>query len=695
MTAVGRVIAALDEHGFNPRPNGRGGVSSRCPGHPDQHPSLDLDQGEQGAVLQCRSQHCDPEVILGRIGLTLADLFDDRPQRNGDGARPKLVRSYPYPDENYVVLYTVERWEPGFDGRLKSFRQVPASGDTGKGAMAGVRRVLYRLPQVLDAVRRGDVVYVVEGEKDAEAMAAAGFCATCNVGGAGKWRDDYSEVLAGSQVVVVADKDRAGYKHASDVADSLIAHGCDVRVVEAAVGKDASDHLGAGLSVSEFVPVRAEQLRVSPESDGAHPSDEPIHRSGFLGRDGLDVTALVAHVLGAGPVTMGVDDRLWSFRYGVWLPDGEAEVGRRVRDALGQRYRVMHLNTVLSWLRQDVPTIAAQPTMAWINCRDGLLHWQSGRLETHRPDICSTVQLPVAWRPDATCPAIDAFFAEVLPADVADGFIDEVLGFLVICGLPMHHAFLLLGGGFNGKGAFLRLITALLGEQNIATVSLHALADNRFAPAQLVGKTANICGDLPNNLIEHTDIFKAATGGDTITGEHKYGRSFTFRSFATMIFAANEAPPARDRSDGYYQRWIVIPFPNRFVGADATPDHILDERLQTTAELEGVLVRAVRGLGRLMARGHFDPPPSVIDAAGQFRRDTDIVAAFAAERLVVRGDCWLPRTDVWTNFGSWCEDNNVRRITRASFYEALRNLPTKVSTRRGVRGFLAGWSDAT
>jgi len=80
------------------------------------------------------------------------------------------------------------------------------------------RRVLYRLPQVIEAVKAGKTIYIPEGEKDVHAIEQAGGVATCNPGGAGKWKREYAESLRGAQVVVVADKDTPGRKHARDVA---------------------------------------------------------------------------------------------------------------------------------------------------------------------------------------------------------------------------------------------------------------------------------------------------------------------------------------------------------------------------------------------------------------------------------------------------------------------------------------------
>lgn len=172
---------------------------------------------------------------------------------------------YVYTDEQFVPLYEVTRYYK--DGK-KRFFQRPSGGGTGReglGVMRDVRYVLYHLPEVLEAVRSGETVYVVEGEKDTDAMWAHGVVATCNPMGAGKWRPSYSDSLKGADVVIVADSDKPGRKHAHEVAKSLEGVAAAVRVVEAATGKDAYDHLTAGLGVADFVEVGHQLQLGEPE----------------------------------------------------------------------------------------------------------------------------------------------------------------------------------------------------------------------------------------------------------------------------------------------------------------------------------------------------------------------------------------------------------------------------------------------
>ena len=75
----------------------------------------------------------------------------------------------------------------------------------------------------------------MEGEKDADRLAALKFPATTNAGGAGKWRRDYTQQLTGASVenvVIIPDHDSVGRAHAEDVARQCHAVGLKVKIVE-------------------------------------------------------------------------------------------------------------------------------------------------------------------------------------------------------------------------------------------------------------------------------------------------------------------------------------------------------------------------------------------------------------------------------------------------------------------------------
>lgn len=198
-----------------------------------------------GSIAQHDRSEGYPHKLRGecKCGMTHGEA---EPTSIGSAKRARIVAVYPYTDEHGTVLFEVVRKEP------KSFLQRQPNGAWGRG---DARLVPYRLPEVLAAVEAGDRVWICEGERDVEAMRAAGVVATCNAGGAGKWLPEFARYLGGADVTIVADRDEPGRQHARQVFASLNRVARSVSVVQAASGKDAADHLGAGRTVREFVPV--------------------------------------------------------------------------------------------------------------------------------------------------------------------------------------------------------------------------------------------------------------------------------------------------------------------------------------------------------------------------------------------------------------------------------------------------------
>lgn len=173
-------------------------------------------------------------------------------RRRAGPERSKIVATYDYTDENGELLYQAVRREP------KGFQQRRPNGRGGwEWKLGSTRRVLYRLPEVVAAAAAGNRIYVCEGEKDVEAVRAAGHVATCNPMGACKWRAEYADHLDGAEVLIVEDQDDEGRKHAQQVLESLTGRAASVSIVRPAAGKDAADHLAAGHTVDEFVPAHA------------------------------------------------------------------------------------------------------------------------------------------------------------------------------------------------------------------------------------------------------------------------------------------------------------------------------------------------------------------------------------------------------------------------------------------------------
>lgn len=232
------------------RPSGDG-WAAQCPAHDDKRASLSIGEGEDGRALVHCHAGCSPDAICAAVGLAVSDLMpngDSLPTPStlkwnaGKNGTPRIIAQYDYFDESGNLLFQVVRYQP------KDFRQRrPKPGGGWNWSVKGVQAVPYRLPDLMADPSR--IVFVVEGEKDADNLARIGVLATCNAGGAGKWTAEHSAWLRGRRVVVLPDNDDAGRKHAQQVAQSLYGVGASVRIVELPglpEKGDVSDWIAAG-----------------------------------------------------------------------------------------------------------------------------------------------------------------------------------------------------------------------------------------------------------------------------------------------------------------------------------------------------------------------------------------------------------------------------------------------------------------
>lgn len=260
-------------------PNASGEYMARCPSHDDKTASLSVTvkqspkDGKSKIFFHCQAG-CSYQAVLDAMGLKPRDLIvapgsgvetwrtprrrtvpAEKPEEQADPPeeKPKIDFSHPdrvysYTDAEGKELFQVCRYQYTTAGgkREKTFRQRRYDPKNEKANREGwvasvpaeIRdETLYRMPQLLAAIREGRPVYVAEGEKDVETLERLGLTATCNPGGAGKWREGYTRLLRNADVIILPDNDTAengytGQNHALTVALQLTKTARRVRLVD-------------------------------------------------------------------------------------------------------------------------------------------------------------------------------------------------------------------------------------------------------------------------------------------------------------------------------------------------------------------------------------------------------------------------------------------------------------------------------
>ncbi len=219
-------------------------------------------------------------------------------------------------------------------------------------------------------------------------------------------------------------------------------------------------------------------------------------RGAFGGRDGL-TKELADGIQATEHFATDVSGELWVYRDGCYRPGGRYIVDRAVKRLLSEagdasRWNRRRVEEVRAYITVDAPSLWERPPLTLLNLSNGLLDVTTGSLLPHTPTHYSPIQIPVRYEPHARCPEWEAFILDVFPEDCTL-LAYEMIAWLLRPDTSKQIAFLLRGDGANGKSTFLSALTAMLGEQNVSGVSLHALETDKFSSWRLQGKLAELC----------------------------------------------------------------------------------------------------------------------------------------------------------------------------------------------------------
>jgi putative DNA primase/helicase len=329
-----------------------------------------------------------------------------------------------------------------------------------------------------------------------------------------------------------------------------------------------------------------------------------------------------------------------------------------VLEALAAETQLPLTTRAPAWLDDEPHPLAGEI----MSCENGLLHLPTRRLEPHSPTFFTlnavgypcdlTAGEPTAWL---------QFLRALWPADEeAISVLQELFGLLLTGDTRHQKAFLIVGPKRSGKGTIARVLTALLGPDNVAGPTLSGLGQN-FGLAPLIGKQLAIVSDarLSSRVDQHVIVERllAITGEDTLTIDRKYQGAWTGRLPTRFLILTNELPRLADASGAFASRFIVLTLQTSFYGRE---DHGLTDRLHR--ELPGILNWAMEGRDRLVARGYFIQPASSLQAIEELEDLGSPIGAFLRARCIVeRGRC----VECGRLFGAWklwCEEQGREHV---------------------------------
>lgn len=296
-----------------------------------------------------------------------------------------------------------------------------------------------------------------------------------------------------------------------------------------------------------------------------------------------------------------------------------------------------------------------------VNLENTRLNIKTGECLAFTPEVIEFDRIPVTYDPSAYCADLDKMLNRVFLGDrEVINLFEEMLGAVLLKHNRYQKAFLFCGKGSNGKSTILDLIKTFLGPNNYATLSLEEVT-GRFNKILLEHKRANIGDDIDNVTIRDTGTLKKMIAGNAITVEAKGETGYATELYATHIYSANEIPRSFDKTDGFYRRWLIIPFNARFSVYDEDYDPMIVDKITTPEALSYLLNIGIRGAQRLIRTGHFTEPQSVKDALEAYKADNSTVLSWIEDKELTL-DYFLeaPRDKAYSEFSDWCKVSGIK-----------------------------------
>ena len=376
----------------------------------------------------------------------------------------------------------------------------------------------------------------------------------------------------------------------------------------------------------------------------------------------------------------------------------DACIGHYISSELGRFYatggRIASIRNNLKAKTEQKCEFDTKPIVAFLN---GVLEVETGNFRPHNKEDMNLIVLKYNYDPTAHSQKWQDFLMSVawsptrklqdVDGDARIAVLQEFAGYALFSDCRHDKALFVLGGGQNGKTAFLNVIKSVFGAANYSSVEVDRLNQN-FQAVQLLGKLLNFTSEQSLNFSGAEATFKALTSGETISDSFKGRDTFTFSTRAKFIISANELPSASDKSFGFLRRFLFVRFKNKFVepvkeGREPMAEN--NERLADTTikakdafhdELPAIFNWIYAGYKRLMQKGRFTNSPDQAELEQAFAAGNNHLIDFIIDSDFARDDTFWPWKKLYQEYCPWATESGYKQLGRNMFMRNLRQALT-------------------
>jgi putative DNA primase/helicase len=686
----------------------RNGYQASCPAHTDEHPSLSIKDENEKLVLYCH-RGCEFEDILRALDLYQPKQGIKGFNRDKTSQQRKIETIYDYTDENGKLLYQVVRFEN------KKFGVRRPNGFGGwVWNVEGVKKTLYRLPEIEKAKEDSRVVIFCEGEKDVHNVEAKlNLTATTSPLGANAWKDEYADSLAGIEVVILPDNDEVGRKYAETVANSIYNKARSVKVINLPISEkeDVSDWIEEGGSSEELLKMISEAEEWSLNNNALVKVQNEL-------KDNV-IEGTCSDYLMTAPLTDTGNAECFLMEYGnkfifnktnqewyqwngvIWSEDKINAVDDAILKVIRSRQNVTleipdyedfnkklksisymircediakrkNIKEAVELLPQFITTIEQYDKDLFLAAtQNGTLDLRNGSFRDSKQEDFLTLQFGTKYNADADCPRWKRFLREIFNDDeeMID-FIQRIAGYCLTGDISEQVMFILYGFGKNGKSVFLSVLGALLGDYagtaSFKTFDADKQSEQSNDLAMLKGKRfVSMCESAADRRLNEP-LIKQVTGGDEITCRFLRKEFFSYTPQFKLFLATNHKPVITQSDFGIWRRIVLIPFEQNFDGREDT-----GLKQELLSELPGILNWAIEGLKKWHKEGLKNRPQAVIEATAKYKKDSDTIGQWLEANMIENPNSEIQSSEAYNNYKDWATENGHYPVGNRNFKSYL------------------------
>jgi len=358
---------------------------------------------------------------------------------------------------------------------------------------------------------------------------------------------------------------------------------------------------------------------------------------------------------------------LWNHKSKCWEMIDETDLMNEIRKNASSMMNITK-NNVFTQIIKSLKLVGREkkPKEApkkWVQFKDKAFSIKSKKVYEVTKDFFFTNPIPWEIGDSEETPTLDKLFKEWVGEKYVKTLY-EIIAYCCYSDYPIQVLFCLYGGGCNGKSCFLKVLGNFLGKTNLCSTDLDLLVGHnksRFEIFKLYKKLACLLGETNFGILESSAILKKLTGSDMIGFEVKGKLPFDDINYAKIIIASNSLPSSEDTSEGFYRRWVIIDFPNKFKEGKDVTETIPEKEYNNLAK------KVCKIIPELLEKGEFTNQGTIKQRKEKYILASNPLPMFIEHFCVNDPEGFIRYSELFTNYTKFLSTNNRRTVSKKEF----------------------------